>query len=596
MKKMKFCRGYIVYCNFLTSLRYMIKNSMRKPILLPTLHYIRIQLIILSIIFCSFNVLYSQSIPNSVKEKIDGLFEEWNSKDSPGCSIGIVRNDSLIYAKGYGIANLEYGISNSPSTIFDIASVSKQFTAYCIVLLVRQRKIDLNDDVRKYLTWFPDLHEKITIMNLLNHTSGIRDQWQLLEIAGTRLNDVVTQEQIIKILGKQQGLNFKPNEQSLYSNSGYTILAEIIKSVSGKSLREFADSAIFKPLKMTNTFFHDDYTVIVKNRAYSYSHTDSVTFSNRILNFSTVGPTSLFTNIVDMIKWVSNFYDTKAGDKKDIELLTGSKTKLNSGEQLDYALGIINGNYRGHHTYEHSGGMAGYRAIEVVFPDSKMGFVVFSNLDEFNVDIIYKVAGLFIKDISPKSIAQKQEKIDSTKAILKNPFLYQKFVGDCMDDAGVQFSFSVNNKKIYWNSYGMRFPMKAEKDTLYMLINPSVKFVCNVNTVGDTLITQYYHGELRTLRKYSNPIFSDEDLKGYTGKYYSEELDCSYSIVLKNHTLFLTNSKYSDSKIELKSPDHLINDNWWMDHLKVSRNLKGQINGFEVNSHGVQHLLFSKIE
>lgn len=219
---------------------------------------IRTQLIIISIIFFSINFLHSQSIPDSTKTKIDKLFAKWDTKDSPGCVIGIVRNDSLIYAKGFGMANLEYGIPNSPATIYHIASVSKQFTTYCIVLLARQGKLNLNDDVRKYLQWFPDLHEKITIQNLLTHTSGIRDQWQLLAISGTRLDDVITQEQIIKMLSKQEALNFKPNEKATYSNSGYTMLAEIVKSVSGQSLREFADSAIFQPLKMTNTYFHDD--------------------------------------------------------------------------------------------------------------------------------------------------------------------------------------------------------------------------------------------------------------------------------------------------------------------------------------------------
>src|SRR5258705_612840 len=143
--------------------------------------------------------LFSQSIPDSTARKIDSLFKTWNNKNSPGCAIGIVRNDSLIYAKGYGIANLEYGIPITPETIFHMASVSKQFTAFSIVLLARQGRLRLEDDIHKYLPWFPDLKEKITIRHLLNHTSGIRDQWQLLAIAGTTLNDVITQDQIIKL-------------------------------------------------------------------------------------------------------------------------------------------------------------------------------------------------------------------------------------------------------------------------------------------------------------------------------------------------------------------------------------------------------------
>jgi CubicO group peptidase (beta-lactamase class C family) len=139
----------------------------------------------------------AQGIPDAVKKKIDSIFGQWNFPNSPGGVIGVIRNDSLIYSKGYGMANLEYSIPNSPETIYHMASVSKQFTAYSILLLANAGKLSLEDDIRKYLPWFPDLHEKITIRHLMNHTSGIRDQWQLLAISGTRLDDVITQDQII---------------------------------------------------------------------------------------------------------------------------------------------------------------------------------------------------------------------------------------------------------------------------------------------------------------------------------------------------------------------------------------------------------------
>src|SRR6516164_8359301 len=175
------------------------------------------------ILFPIFNVVisakaFAQSLPDSTITKINKIFTEWDKPTSPGCAVLVVRNDSILFAKGYGMANLEYGVAIGPETIFHMASVSKQFTAFSIVLLAKQGKLKLDDDVHKYLAWFPDLKEKITIRNLLNHTSGVRDQWQLLAIAGTRLDDVITQEQIIKILGNQRALNFKPGEKYTYSN------------------------------------------------------------------------------------------------------------------------------------------------------------------------------------------------------------------------------------------------------------------------------------------------------------------------------------------------------------------------------------------
>ena len=160
----------------------------------------------------------AQQLPDSTVKKIDSIFRKWNN-NGPGAAIGIIRNDSLIYAKGYGMANLEHNIPITPETIFHLASVSKQFTGYSIVLLAKQNKLQLNDDIRKYLPWFPDLKEKITIRHLLNHTSGIRDQWQLLAKSGTRLDDVITHDHNIKILSQQKALSFKPGEKETYSNS-----------------------------------------------------------------------------------------------------------------------------------------------------------------------------------------------------------------------------------------------------------------------------------------------------------------------------------------------------------------------------------------
>jgi len=374
-------------------------------------------------IVCSFLAVTTagaQAIPDSTAKKIDSLFAKWNTANSPGCTIGIVRNDSLIYSKGYGLANLEYGVPNTSETIFHMASISKQFTAWSIILLAKQGKLSLEDDVRKWLPWFPDLKTKITIQHLLNHTSGIRDQWQLLAISGTRLDDVITQEQVVKILSKQQALNFNPGEKYSYSNSGFTMLAEIIKSVTGQTLRQFTDSAIFKPLGMNHTHFHDDYTEIEKNRAYSYNRTDSAHFTNSILSYSNAGATSLFTNIPDLSKWVMQFTNNKPGNQQLVSMLT-QKGKLSSGKELSYANGIVSDTYRGWRQYSHGGADAGYRTYLSVLPDLKMGFMVFSNLGDVDAGgMAYAITNLFVKDTTQKKTTEKTSLRDSAAAILKD--------------------------------------------------------------------------------------------------------------------------------------------------------------------------------
>lgn len=540
----------------------------------------------------SITNVHAQALPDSIIKKINSVFSKWDNTYSPGCAVGIIRNDSLIFAKGYGMANLEYGVAITPETIFHMASVSKQFTAFSIVLLAKQGKLQLDDDIHKYLTWFPDLKEKITIRHLLNHTSGIRDHWQLLATSGTRITDVITQEHIMKILANQQTLNSKPGELYNYSNSNFALLAEVVRSITGQTLRQFTDSAIFKPLGMTNTHFHDDCTEIVKNRSYSYSRQDNTHFANSILSYSNSGATSLFTNINDMSKWVINFYDHTVGDQKDIDLLT-TKGKLNSGREINYALGIISDKYNGWREFMHGGADAGYRTFLAVFPDKKMGFAVFSNLGDVNTtNCINQIARLFITDTTAKKVADTKQ-ADSSIADLKDTVVMKKFAGKYIGDEGLQLDFKIAGKKLFAEAYGDRMLMvRGDKDTFSLFSNPQIKFAFN-----DTTVLIDDGGNKKLVKKYQeNKTPADDVLKLYVGTYYSPELDCRYKIELKDHKLVLTNRKYNDSPLSLAGPDHIMTEHWWMGHLLVTRNSKKQITGFQVNNGRVLHLQFNKIE
>lgn len=554
-----------------------------------------IKILLFAVHFLVITNAFAQQLPDSTIKKIDDIFKKWSDK-SPGCAIGIIRNDSLIYAKGFGMANLEYNIPITPETIFHLASVSKQFTGYAIVLLASGNKLSLDDDIRKHLLWFPDLKEKITIRNLLNHTSGIRDQWQLLAISGTRLDDVITQEHIIKLLSNQRALNFKPGEKEAYSNSNYTLLAEIVKSVTGQSFRKFCDSAIFKPLRMNTTHFHDDYTEVVKNRSYSYRRIDSVRFANSILSYSNAGATSLFSNVNDMAKWVINFYNPKAGTQKDIDVLT-QKGKLINGREINYAAGIATGSYKGWKEFSHNGADAGYRSFMNVLPELKMGFIAFSNLNDLAPwERAYEVAGLFVKEKGGVTNAEVK-KLDSSLAVLKDASIIKKYTGDYISEDGARFSFKLEKQKLYWQLPSPRLLLQAEKDSFVLADNPDVKFLFHIKPDGTTALTQYFSGNIRSLEKYiTDTTLTGNRLREYAGIYYCPELDTKYGIAVKDHQLVLTNNKYNDTQLSLAGKDHLLSSFWWMNHLMVKRNNKNEIVGFDVNSGRIMHLRFNKIE
>src|SRR5512137_851945 len=201
-------------------------------------------LAILVVAALSFGSPQSQSKPQtqpatsaaepSLDSKVDALFAPLNSLNTPGAAVAVVKDGLVVYRKGFGCAQLEYGIPITPSTVFHVASVSKQFTAMAITMLEAAGKLSADDDIRKYLPEMADFGTPITIRHLLNHTSGLRDQWDLLVLSGWRMDDVITQAQIMDRLRRQKELNFAPGSRYLYSNSGFTLLAEIVSRVSGK--------------------------------------------------------------------------------------------------------------------------------------------------------------------------------------------------------------------------------------------------------------------------------------------------------------------------------------------------------------------------
>ncbi|MDF2630883.1 MAG: beta-lactamase family protein [Symbiobacteriaceae bacterium] len=330
---------------------------------------------------------------------VDALFAEWNRPDSPGAALAIIHEGQIVYQQGYGSANLEYGIPITPATIFHVASLSKQFTAATMALLAREGKLSLDDEIHTHLPELADLGHPITIRHLIHHTSGLRDQWELLTMAGWRMDDVITHHQIMEIVKRQRELNFPPGTEWLYCNTGYTLMAEIVRRVTGQSLRQFADARIFQPLGMTSTLFFDDHEEIVPNRAYSYRPNQQTTgFRKSVLSYANVGATSLFTTVGDLAKWLINFERPVVGDEQLIRQLQ-EPYFLTSGEDSHYAFGMWHKSQNGIPYVGHGGADAGFRTVVLRFPTLRLGVVILANLSTFAPQsIALKVAEVYLGD------------------------------------------------------------------------------------------------------------------------------------------------------------------------------------------------------
>lgn len=372
---------------------------------------------------CLFTATLLGQVP--APSAIDAIFSDWNQPEVPGGALGIVQNGELVYATGYGSADLEHDIPITPQTVFYIGSVSKQFVTFCILLLEEEGKIDLDAPVQTYLPDFPEYDAPLTIRNFIHHTSGVRDYLTLWQLKGRNYLDEMEPTEVYNLIKRQRKLNFAPGERYLYSNSCYFMLAMIVEKVSGQSIREFAQERIFGPLGMTQTRFYDDNTKLIKNRAFSYSRTANG-FDNLIMRFDLVGSGGVYSSIADLYKWDQNFYQNQLGkggqaiiDRMHEEGL------LNNGESTGYAFALWNGEHNGLRTVSHGGSLAGYRAQLLRFPDQQFSVIILGNRSDADpTDKAYQVADLFLASSYSTPATPKVEEASppTVKAVSTAPF------------------------------------------------------------------------------------------------------------------------------------------------------------------------------
>lgn len=309
---------------------------------------------------------------------INRVFAPWGSAAGPGCAVGIDRAGAPRVTRAFGAADLEYDIPNRPETIFEAGSISKQFTAAATVLLALDGKLDLSDDVRKYVPELPAYQRPITIRHLLNHTSGLRDWGSVEDLAGwPRGTRAYTHDHVLDILVRQRALNYPPGDRYSYTNSGYNLLAIIVSRVSGKPFATFSRERLFTPLGLTSTQWRDDFRRVVKGRAQAYSKSDGQWELD--MPFENVhGNGGLLTTVSDLLTWTAMLERPTPAWKAMVDSMH-VRGRLTNGDTIDYALGLFVSDYRGLHRVEHSGATAGYRADVLRFPGRGLAIAVLCN-------------------------------------------------------------------------------------------------------------------------------------------------------------------------------------------------------------------------
>jgi CubicO group peptidase (beta-lactamase class C family) len=313
------------------------------------------------------------------RDQVDKVFATWNTRESPGCALGIYKDGVILYEHGYGMADIEHDVPIAPDTPFYVGSVSKQFTAFAAALAIQQGKIGADDSIRKYLPELPDYANAISVRHLVHHTSGLRDFYTLLSIAGRRQDELYDNAAVLRLAARQKALNFAPGSDYLYSNTGYALLAHLIGRATGSSFGAFVDTQIFAPLGMSASHVHDDDARLVKGRAYGYSRAGGSALRLDTPAGERVGAGGVFTTVRDLLKWDENFYTARIGGRALIEQVQ-TPGKLNDGRTFAYAWGLQVGRYRGQSVVEHGGSLGGYRAHLIRFPDRHVSVACLCNL------------------------------------------------------------------------------------------------------------------------------------------------------------------------------------------------------------------------
>jgi len=515
------------------------------------------------------------------RAQVDAIFAEYQQTDSPGCALGVFHQGEIEYARGYGMANLELGAAITPSTVFDIGSTSKQFTAFAVLLLEQDGKLDIDDEVRKFVPELPHYGPTIPLRHLMQHTSGLRDYLELFWLGGVNWKDVTTGQDALDAIVRQKALNFEPGDEYLYSNSGFFLLSEIVKRVSGKTLAELARERIFEPLGMRHTRYLDDPQDIVPNRSTGYDRTDEGELEIEMSDFEQTGDGAVYTTIEDLFLWDQNFYHPRVGTEEMLERMQTPGT-LSTGKPMTYGLGLVMRDYRGLASVSHGGSWAGYRAELQRFPAQQLSVACLCNLGGTNPsELARDVAEVYLS-----SLMTPDETPPPAAGVALSASELQSRAGTYWDRASGEYVFlSLKDGKLLLES--------GRSSALFQPLSPS-RFVADSSpgveiSFENEILTLNRRGEVQSFQRIE--AWKPTTLEEFRGRYRSDEIAGSIEIDIEGGALVLRHRTIPPDPLK---PTR--SESFYLDGLSLSftRDGAGKVDGFALDMGRVKGIVYSK--
>ena len=537
-----------------------------------------------SFVFCVLNAQTSEV------KKIDELLATYDFNDAPGLSVKVINQGENIYSKGFGLSNLDYNIKNSDSTIFSIASISKQFTAAAIWALVNDGKISLDDDIRMYLREFPEHNETIKIRHLLNHTSGITNYQTSMYLSGFDYDkEYYDNNTILQLASRQKELNSLPGEKVAYSNTSYNLLALIIERISGKNLNDYLKDKVLNPLNMNNTFVRVAHGTRINNRAIGYQKKgDSYVYN--VSGQLSYGAGSMGSSINDMAIWMQMLNEQVPEFKSLAEFLKTTET-LNSGDEAKYARGIILDDYKGYTVANHSGFGFGGRTQLIVSRELQIGIIVLSNLQSINAPrVAYQILDVLLSDkvktITKEEISQNFTVQDLNLFVgeykeIHSDMTMKLFIeNDSLKSIGSMGKTSASLDQFAENKFHRTHSQNVKHD-----FTPSKAHDMSISFGG----TPFY---------FKRAKFIDVDLvnlSDFVGDFYSEELDVTYHFIVEEGALKLSYKANKNINLYPVQLNEFGNNDRTLYHF--TKDKKGAITGMLLSCDGtVKDITFKKKE
>jgi CubicO group peptidase (beta-lactamase class C family) len=532
--------------------------------------------------------------------RADSVFARFDRTDSPGCALGVYQDGKILYARGYGMASLEHGVALSPRSVLDVGSISKQFTAMAILLLQKEGKLSLDDPIRKYIPEMPAYADRITLRRALSQTSGLRDLYIMMGQTGqTFAGDTID---ALRVITRSAEPNYEPGARYLYTNTGWILAAQIVYRLTGKTLAQFADERIFRPLGMYDTRYLADVTTILANGAEGYAPRSSgpgFRVARSTYDGAIMGAGAVHTTVEDFGRWLSNYDDATVGGRDIIQTMT-TATTLNdgtparSGPTQAYAIGLNVGTLRGLRVVSHGGSWAGYRGHFLRFPDQHFAVATFCNLTTSGPDsLARKVAGVYLGDrMQPDSAAAWSVALDSAARTALPVASLRPLVG------------------VWRNTErGEVRRTRLAGDTLYLAgtertpivplgggrfrAQPGTELRFEGDAAAPSRLVVRTAADTATYTRADTIALPGAALAEYAGDYRSEEVGAVHTWKVEKGQLVLY---VNDRRLGVLEPTYRDGFVRGGTEIDVERDAKGRVAGFVVEAGRVRHLRFTRVK